>query len=49
MRFGTWNIRSLYGSCSLTTVARNLSSYKLDVVGVQDVTWEKGVTVKIVD
>jgi len=49
MRFGTWNIRSLYGSRSLTTVARELSSYKLDLVGVQEVKWENGGTVRTVD
>jgi endonuclease/exonuclease/phosphatase family metal-dependent hydrolase len=40
MRFGTWNVRSLYRSGSLTTVARELAGYKLDLVGVQEV--EKG-------
>jgi hypothetical protein len=29
MRFGTWNIRSLYRSGSLKTVARELGMYKL--------------------
>jgi hypothetical protein len=32
MRFGTWNIRSLYRAGSLMTVLRELSKYKLDVV-----------------
>jgi hypothetical protein len=36
MRFGTWNIRSLYEVGSLMTVLRELSKYKLDLVGVQD-------------
>jgi len=35
MRYGTWNIRSLYGSGWLTTVARELSRCKIDAVGVQ--------------
>jgi len=35
MGFGTWNVRSLYSSGSLTTVARGLSIYKLNLVGVQ--------------
>jgi hypothetical protein len=41
MRFGTWNVRSLYRSGSLKTVARELGKYKLDLVGVQ-VRWDKG-------
>jgi exonuclease III len=44
MRFGTWNIRNLYRIGSLTTVVRELGKYKLDLVGVQEVRWEKGGT-----
>jgi exonuclease III len=40
MRFGTWNIRSLYRVGSLMTVSRELSRYWLDLVGVQEVRWE---------
>jgi hypothetical protein len=29
MRFGTWNVRSLYRAGSLKTVARDLGKYKL--------------------
>jgi exonuclease III len=43
-RFGTWNVRSLYRIGSLKTVARELRKYKLDLMGVQDVRWEKGDT-----
>jgi exonuclease III len=43
-RFGTWNVRSLYRLGSLKTLARELGKYKLDLVGVQEVRWEKGVT-----
>jgi exonuclease III len=42
MRFGTWNVRSLYKAGSLKTVARELGKYKLDLVGVQDVRLEEG-------
>jgi len=42
MRFGTWNVRSLYRSGSLTTAARELAWYKLDFVRAQEVRWEKG-------
>jgi exonuclease III len=44
MRFGTWNVRSLYGAGSLNTVSRELARYKLDLVGVQEVRWEGGGT-----
>jgi exonuclease III len=44
MRFGTWNVRSLYRAGSLKTVVRELGKYKLDLVGVQEVRWEKGGT-----
>jgi hypothetical protein len=43
MRFGTWNVRSLYRAGSLMTVSRELARYKLDLVGVQ-VRWEGGGT-----
>jgi exonuclease III len=49
MRFGTWNVRSLYMSGSLMAVARELTRYKLDLVGVQEVRWEKGGTVRAGD
>jgi len=39
MRFGTWNIRSLYRPGS---TARELARYKLDLVVVQEVRWDKG-------
>ena len=45
MRFGTWNVRSLYREGSLTTAARELAGYKFDLVGVQEVMWGKGGTV----
>jgi exonuclease III len=49
MRFGTWNVKSLYRSGSLMTVARELARYKLDLVGVQDVRWDKGGRVRVGD
>jgi exonuclease III len=36
----TWNIRSLYRVSFLMTVLKELSKYKLDLVGVQEVRWE---------
>jgi exonuclease III len=49
MRFGTYNVRSLYSSGSHMTVARELARYKLDLVGVQEVRWDKGGTVRAGD
>ncbi len=46
MRFGTWNVRSLYRIGSLTAAARELARYKLDLVGVQEVRWNNGSTVR---
>jgi hypothetical protein len=46
MRFGTWNVRNLYRSGSLTTVSRVLARCKLDLVGVREVRWDKGGTVR---
>jgi exonuclease III len=44
MRFGTWNIRSMYRAGSLRAVAVEISKYKLDLVGVQEVRWDGGGT-----
>jgi hypothetical protein len=44
MRLGTWKVRSLYRAGSLMTVAKILSKYKIDLVGVQEVTWDRGGT-----
>jgi exonuclease III len=45
MRFGTWNIRSLYRAGSLMTVSRELPRYRFDLVGMQEVRWEGSGTV----
>jgi len=42
MRFGTWNVRTLFRTGSFTTAARELPRYNLDLVGVQGVRWDKG-------
>jgi len=47
MRLDTRNVRSLYRSGSLTTAAMELARYKLDLVGVQEVRWDKGGTVRV--
>ena len=46
MKLGTWNVRSLYRAGSLKTAARELARYKLGVVGVQEVRWDKEGTVR---
>jgi len=38
--FGTWNVRSLYRSGSLTSVTKELARYTLDSVGLQEVRWK---------
>ena len=45
MKLGTWNVRSLYRAGSCKAAARELGRYKLDV-GVQEVRWDKGGTVR---
>jgi hypothetical protein len=47
--FGTWNVRGLYSTGLLKTVARELGKYKLDLLGVQVVRWEKGGTERAED
>jgi hypothetical protein len=49
MRFGTWNIRSLYWAGSLTAADRELARYKLYLVGVQEIRRDKGGTVRAGD
>jgi hypothetical protein len=44
MRFGTWNVKKLYRTGLLRTVAEEISKYKLDLVGAQEVRWDKGGT-----
>jgi len=48
-KIGTWKFRSLYRAGSFKVAARKLASYKLDVVGVQEVRWDKGGTVRAGD
>jgi exonuclease III len=49
MRFGTWNVRSLYKSGTLMMVVGELARYKLDLVGVQEVDWDKAGTIRAGD
>jgi hypothetical protein len=45
MKFGTWNMRSLYGCGSFITEARELATCILDLVCVLEFRWDKGGTV----
>jgi hypothetical protein len=44
MRFGTWNVRSMYRAGSLRAVMEDISKYKLHLVGVHEVRWDVGST-----
>jgi hypothetical protein len=49
MTLGTWNVRSLYRLGSVTVAARELPRYILDLLGIQEVSWDKGGTVRTGD
>jgi len=49
MKLGTWNVRSFYRAGSLKAAARELARYKLNVVGVQEVRWDKEGSVRAGD
>jgi exonuclease III len=49
LKFGTWNVRSVYWDRSLMATARELDRYELDLVGVQEVRWDKEGTVRAGD
>jgi hypothetical protein len=44
MRFATRKLNNLYREGSLVTVSKELSKYKLDLVGMQEIRWEGGGT-----
>jgi len=46
MRFGTWNVRSLYRAGSLIAAVRELARYDLYLVGVLEVSWDREGTVR---
>jgi hypothetical protein len=39
MRFGTWNVRRIYRAGWLRAMAGEISKYRSDLVGVQEVRW----------
>jgi hypothetical protein len=44
VRFGTWNVRSMYSADSLRTVVEEISKYKLDLVEAEVVRRDRGGT-----
>jgi hypothetical protein len=48
MRFGMWNVRSMYRAGSLRLVGDEISKHKLDFVGVQ-VRWDGGCTERVAE
>jgi hypothetical protein len=42
VKFGAWNVRRIYRPGSLRAVAEEISKYKLDLVGVQEVSLDGG-------
>jgi hypothetical protein len=40
MRFGTWDVRSVYRAGSLVTVSKGLSTCKLHLMEIEGVRWE---------
>ena len=49
MRFGTLSVRSLYRARSFTAAARELARYKSDLVGMQEVRWDREGSVRAGD
>jgi hypothetical protein len=44
MGFGTWNVRSMYTAGALRVVGKEILKYKLDLVRLQEVRWDRGGT-----
>jgi hypothetical protein len=44
IRFDMCNVRSLHREGPLMTVKKEISKYKLDLVAVQEVRWDRGGT-----
>ena len=41
MSFGTWKVRDLYRVGSISVAVKELARYKLGLVGVLEVRWDK--------
>jgi hypothetical protein len=46
MRFGTWNVRSLYRVGALDLVTSKIDRCRMNLVGVQEVRWEGSGTLE---
>jgi hypothetical protein len=44
VRFGTWNVRSLYRSGSMKTATSELAKYKLEPVAAHEVSYDNDTT-----
>jgi exonuclease III len=44
MRCGSWNVRSFSRFRCVEKVVAKLGNQKLDLVGIQEIRWNKGVT-----
>jgi hypothetical protein len=44
MRFGMWNVGSLYRAGLFMIVAKEISKYKLDIEEIHEVRWDRGGT-----
>jgi hypothetical protein len=49
MTFGTWNARNLDSTGPFIMAARELARYKLHLVGIQEVGWDKGGMIRAGD
>jgi hypothetical protein len=49
MKLSAGKVRSLYRAGSLTTAGKELARYNLDLVGIQEVRWDKGGMVRTRD
>ena len=45
----TWNVRRLYRVGSITAATRKVGRYKLDLMGVHEVRWDRGGMVRAGD
>jgi hypothetical protein len=46
IRFGMWNVKSLYRAGALGLVTSEIDKYRMDLVGVQEVRWDCSGTLK---
>jgi Endonuclease/Exonuclease/phosphatase family. len=46
MRFGTWNVRSLFRTRALGLVTSEIDKCRMDLVGIQEVRWDGSGTLE---